>query len=46
MNNERIVNMLNGLIDISRDGMEGFKTCAEDVDDATLRYLRTGRFVE
>ena len=34
--------MLNGLIDISRDGMEGFKTCAEDVDDATLRmYFRT-----
>ncbi len=36
MNNERIVDMLNGLIDISRDGIEGFKTCAEDVNDASL----------
>ena len=43
MNNERIVNMLNGLIDISRDGVEGFKTCAEDVDDATLRMYFQNR---
>ncbi|HEY6044567.1 MAG TPA: hypothetical protein VIU43_06680, partial [Nitrosospira sp.] len=29
--------MLNGLIDISRDGVEGFKTCAEDVRDPSLK---------
>jgi uncharacterized protein (TIGR02284 family) len=43
MNNERIVNMLNGLIDISRDGMEGFKTCADDVNDASLRMYFQNR---
>jgi uncharacterized protein (TIGR02284 family) len=43
MNNERIVNMLNGLIDISRDGMEGFKTCADDVNDPSLRMYFQNR---
>jgi uncharacterized protein (TIGR02284 family) len=41
MDNERIVSMLNGLIEISRDGAEGFRTCADDADDAELKlYFR------
>ncbi len=41
MDNERIVSMLNGLIDISRDGAEGFRTCADDANDAELKlYFR------
>ena len=41
MDNERIVSMLNGLIEISRDGAEGFRTCADDADDPELKmYLR------
>jgi len=31
------------LVDISRDGLEGFKTCAEDVDDAALRMYFQNR---
>lgn len=37
MTNDKIVSVLNGLIEISRDGAEGFKTCADDADDATLK---------
>ena len=37
MGNDRIVSVLNGLIEISRDGAEGFRTCAEDTDDAALK---------
>ncbi len=37
MNNDQIVNVLNNLIEISRDGAEGFRTCAEDTDDAALK---------
>ncbi|PTQ78993.1 uncharacterized protein (TIGR02284 family) [Nitrosospira multiformis] len=41
MDNERIISMLNGLIEISRDGAEGFKTCADDINDPELKmYLR------
>lgn len=41
MDNDRIVSMLNGLIEISRDGAEGFKTCADDTDDPELKmYFR------
>lgn len=43
MKNDEIVDMLNGLIEISRDGAEGFKTCAEDVDDASLRMYFQNR---
>jgi uncharacterized protein (TIGR02284 family) len=43
MSNDDIVSMLNRLIDISRDGVEGFKTCAEDVDDASLRMYFQNR---
>lgn len=37
MNNDRIVSVLNDLIETSRDGAEGFRTCAEDVKDPTLK---------
>lgn len=43
MNNDEIVSTLNRLIDISRDGMEGFKTCAEDVSDASLKMYFQNR---
>lgn len=37
MENDKNVKLLNGLIDISRDGMEGFRKCAEDADDSQLK---------
>ena len=41
MDNGKIISVLNGLIEISRDGAEGFRTCAEDVHDAALKlYFR------
>lgn len=43
MNNDEIVSTLNRLIDISRDGVEGFKTCAEDVDDPSLKMYFENR---
>ena len=32
MNNVEIATLLNGLVEISRDGAEGFKTCADKVN--------------
>src|SRR5215217_5840852 len=43
MNNERIVSILNGLIDISRDGAAGFRTCADDTDDVTSKVYFQNR---
>lgn len=43
MDNDKIVSVLNGLIEISRDGAEGFRTCAEDVDDAALKLYFENR---
>lgn len=43
MDNDRIVSVLNGLIEISRDGAEGFKTCAEDAEDAALKVYFENR---
>lgn len=43
MDNDRIVSMLNGLIEISRDGAEGFKTCAEDATDPELKMYFQNR---
>ncbi|PSJ15899.1 ferritin-like domain-containing protein [Nitrosomonas supralitoralis] len=37
MNNEKNIDLLNGLIDISRDGVEGFKKCADDAHDSQLK---------
>ncbi|ARO88203.1 aldehyde dehydrogenase [Nitrosospira lacus] len=43
MNNDEIVSILNGLIEISRDGAEGFRTCSEDVDDVALKLYFKNR---
>lgn len=43
MDNDKIVSVLNDLIEISRDGAEGFRTCAEDVDDAALKLYFENR---
>ncbi|MBA2659491.1 MAG: PA2169 family four-helix-bundle protein [Nitrosospira sp.] len=43
MDRDRIINVLNGLIEISRDGAEGFKTCAEDADDQALKLYFENR---
>lgn len=37
MSNEKNITLLNGLIDTSRDGVEGFKKCAEDAHDPQLK---------
>jgi uncharacterized protein (TIGR02284 family) len=37
MNNEKNITILNGLIETSRDGAEGFKKCAEDAHDPKLK---------
>lgn len=37
MSNEKIIGMLNGLLEISRDGAEGFRTCANDANDPSLK---------
>jgi uncharacterized protein (TIGR02284 family) len=37
MTNDEIVSVLNNLIVISRDGAEGFRTCAEDASEPALK---------
>ncbi|MBL8496390.1 PA2169 family four-helix-bundle protein [Nitrosomonas sp. JL21] len=37
MTNEKSIDVLNDLIETSRDGVEGFRKCAEDSHDPTLR---------
>lgn len=37
MDNKDIISTLNDLIETSKDGQEGFKTCAEDISDTTLK---------
>ena len=41
MDNKNIIDTLNPLIEISRDGDKGFTTCAEDCDDAALKAYFT-----
>ena len=43
MDKDRIVSVLNGLVDISRDGAAGFRTCPDDTDDATLKIYFQNR---
>jgi uncharacterized protein (TIGR02284 family) len=43
MDKDRIVSVLNGLVDISRDGAAGFRTCADDTEDATLKIYFQNR---
>ena len=37
MNNEKSIDILNDLIETSRDGVEGFRKCAEDAHDPQLK---------
>lgn len=37
MDNEKIIGILKGLIQICRDGAEGFKTCTQDAKDPSLK---------
>lgn len=37
MSNEKNISLLNELIETSRDGVEGFKKCAEDAHDPQLK---------
>lgn len=37
MTNDEIVSVLNDLVVISRDGAEGFRTCAEDASEPALK---------
>jgi len=39
MNKERIIDTLNGLLQTSRDGAMGFRTCARDVKSQSLAPL-------
>ncbi|MBA3755218.1 MAG: PA2169 family four-helix-bundle protein [Nitrosomonas sp.] len=43
MNNEKNITLLNGLIETSRDGVEGFKKCAEDAHDPKLKIYFNDR---
>ncbi|MEC4718837.1 PA2169 family four-helix-bundle protein [Noviherbaspirillum sp. CPCC 100848] len=43
MNNDDIVSTLNDLIETSKDGEEGFRTCAEDAKDPTLKTFFSNR---
>ena len=39
MDNDDVIETLNDLLEISRDGEQGFRTCAESVDSPNLEAL-------
>jgi uncharacterized protein (TIGR02284 family) len=43
MNNDEVVSALNDLIETSKDGEEGFRTCADDIKDPQLKNLFSNR---
>lgn len=43
MNNEDVVDTLNGLIETCRDGELGFQACADDVNDLQLKTFFANR---
>jgi uncharacterized protein (TIGR02284 family) len=43
MNNDEVVSALNDLIETSKDGEEGFRTCADDIKDPQLKNLFLNR---
>ena len=43
MNNDEIISTLNDLIETCKDGEEGFRTCAGDVGDPTLKSFFSNR---
>lgn len=46
MDTKDIISTLNDLIEVSKDGEEGFQTCAEDVDDPELKLYFVDRAQE
>lgn len=43
MNNDDVISVLNDLIETSKDGEEGFRTCADDTRDAQLKTFFSNR---
>ncbi|MEN3366695.1 MAG: hypothetical protein V7606_3969 [Burkholderiales bacterium] len=43
MDNNDVVSTLNDLIETSKDGEEGFRTCAQDIKDQQLKTLFSNR---
>lgn len=43
MDNDELISTLNDLIETSRDGEEGFRTCAEDASDPQLKTFFSNR---
>lgn len=43
MDNDDIISTLNDLIETSKDGEEGFRTCADDVSDPQLKTFFSNR---
>jgi uncharacterized protein (TIGR02284 family) len=43
MDNEEVISTLNDLIETSKDGEAGFRTCAEDVTDHQLKAFFSNR---
>jgi uncharacterized protein (TIGR02284 family) len=39
MDNDDIISTLNDLIETSKDGEEGFRTCAQDISDSKMKSL-------
>jgi uncharacterized protein (TIGR02284 family) len=43
MDNEEVISTLNDLIETSKDGEAGFRTCAEDVTDSQIKVFFSNR---
>lgn len=43
MNNDEIISTLNDLIETCKDGEDGFRTCAEDTGDPSLKSFFSNR---
>ncbi len=43
MDNDKVISTLNDLIETSKDGEEGFRTCAEDTKDPQLKAFYSKR---
>jgi uncharacterized protein (TIGR02284 family) len=39
MTNDEVISLINGLIEVCKDGQEGFKSAAEGIEDSDLKTL-------
>ena len=39
MTNDEVISLVNGLIEVCKDGQEGFKTAAEGIEDSSMKTL-------